>query len=52
MKEGESVAITGPSGCGKTTISKLLLGLYPMVAGDILLDGHSYRRLTNAAINV
>lgn len=50
VKEGESVAITGPSGCGKTTISKLLLGLYPVVDGDILLEGKSYRKLSNAAI--
>ncbi len=50
VKEGESVAITGPSGCGKTTISKLLLGLYPVVAGDICIEGQSYRKLTNAAV--
>ncbi|MBQ9142534.1 MAG: ABC transporter ATP-binding protein [Lachnospiraceae bacterium] len=50
VKEGESVAITGPSGCGKTTISKLLLGLYPVVAGDIFLEGKSYHKLSNATI--
>lgn len=50
VKEGESVAITGPSGCGKTTISKLLLGLYPVVAGDICIEGKSYHKLSNAAI--
>ena len=50
VKEGESVAITGPSGCGKTTISKLLLGLYPVVGGDIFLGGKSYHKLTNAAV--
>lgn len=47
VKQNESVAITGPSGCGKTTISKLLLGLYPMEAGDIRIRGNSYRELTN-----
>ncbi len=50
VKVGESVAITGHSGCGKTTISKLLLGLYPMIGGDILLHGKSYRKLSNEAV--
>lgn len=44
---GESVAITGPSGCGKTTISKLILGLYPLKGGDMLINGQSYHDLTN-----
>ena len=33
----ECVAITGASGCGKTTLSKLMLGLYPVDDGDIRL---------------
>lgn len=47
---GESVALTGHSGCGKTTLSKLLLGLYPVESGDIRLCGASYRELSNAEI--
>lgn len=47
---GESVAITGPSGCGKTTLSKLLLGLYPVVAGDMKIEGRSFHELTNSSI--
>lgn len=50
VKEGESVAITGPSGCGKTTLSKLLLGLYPVVAGDILIEKKSCRKFTNSEL--
>ena len=43
VKKGECVAITGASGCGKTTLSKLLLGLYPLEDGDILVNGMSMR---------
>lgn len=50
VKEGESVAVTGPSGCGKTTLSKLLLSLYPVIGGDIIFAGESYRKLTNKQI--
>lgn len=47
VNAGESVAVTGPSGCGKTTLSKLLLGLYPLKGGDILINGYSSHDLTN-----
>lgn len=43
VKKGECVAITGASGCGKTTLSKLLLGLYPITDGDIRVNGTSMR---------
>lgn len=39
IKSGECVAITGASGCGKTTLSKLLLGLYPLDEGTIIING-------------
>lgn len=39
IEPGSFVALTGPSGGGKTTLLKLMLGLYPPTAGDILLDG-------------
>lgn len=50
VETGESVAITGPSGCGKTTLSKLLLGLYPVKNGDIFIEGQSYRMLHNGEV--
>ena len=43
VKKGECIAITGASGCGKTTLSKLLLGLYPLGEGDICVNGMSMR---------
>lgn len=39
IKSGECIAITGASGCGKTTLSKLLLGLYPLDRGTIIING-------------
>lgn len=39
VKRGECIAITGASGCGKTTLSKLLIGLYPLNGGSINVNG-------------
>lgn len=50
VETGESVAITGPSGCGKTTLSKLLLGLYPVKDGDIFIEGESYKKRLNSEV--
>src|SRR5205085_2804388 len=36
---GEVLGIVGESGCGKSTLAKLILGLLPTSAGDILVDG-------------
>lgn len=48
--EGECIAVTGPSGCGKTTLSKLLLGLYPLSEGDIVINGKSIKETTLSAL--
>jgi ATP-binding cassette subfamily B protein len=39
IKKGDRIGIVGKSGGGKTTITKLLLGYYPLESGQILLDG-------------
>ena len=37
------LSIVGESGCGKSTLCKMILRLHKPEAGDILLDGHSYK---------
>jgi len=41
IKQGDIVFIVGENGSGKTTLIKLLLGLYPPQAGEILLNGNA-----------
>jgi ATP-binding cassette subfamily B protein len=44
-KLGETIAFVGPSGSGKTTLVKLLVGLYPPLAGEILYNGISSKEV-------
>jgi peptide/nickel transport system ATP-binding protein len=39
VREGESVGLVGESGCGKSTLARAILGLEPVQAGRIVLDG-------------
>ena len=36
---GCAVAVVGPSGSGKSTLARVLLGIWPQVQGQVLLDG-------------
>jgi ATP-binding cassette subfamily C exporter for protease/lipase len=38
IQPGEVMAIMGPSGSGKSTLAKVLLGIWPQVDGQVLLD--------------
>jgi ATP-binding cassette subfamily C exporter for protease/lipase len=38
---GDVVAIVGPSASGKSTLARLLVGIWPAVAGSVRLDGAS-----------
>jgi zinc/manganese transport system ATP-binding protein len=41
---GECLAVLGPNGAGKTTLLKVLLGLLPLSAGTVTIDGRAPRR--------
>lgn len=40
---GKVTAIVGASGSGKTTLVKLLLGYYPLLNGDIMVNGYNMK---------
>lgn len=39
MERGDCIRLSGPNGSGKSSFIKLLTGLYPPDAGEVLLDG-------------
>lgn len=47
---GETVALVGPTGAGKTTIVGLLARFYDAQEGQILIDGHDLREVTQHSL--
>jgi peptide/nickel transport system ATP-binding protein len=41
LHQGQTLGIVGESGCGKSTTARLIMGLMPPDAGDILLEGQA-----------
>lgn len=39
VEDGEFVALVGPSGCGKSTLLRMIAGLEPITAGEIVIGG-------------
>lgn len=50
IKPGQLVALVGPSGAGKTTITYLLPRLYDPTSGQICLDGHDLRDISQKSL--
>lgn len=48
VSPGEFLAILGPNGSGKTTLLRVLLGLQPLHAGSVLVDGTAPARGSRA----
>lgn len=44
VHEGEFIAVLGPNGSGKTTLLTVLLGLLPLAAGEVEVEGRRPRR--------
>jgi ABC-type bacteriocin/lantibiotic exporter with double-glycine peptidase domain len=49
IEPGQVVAIVGPPGSGKSTLTKVMLGLLPPLAGRVLVDGFDLRHLPTGA---
>ena len=41
LQEREILSIIGPNGAGKSTLFNLITGVYPLDAGEVLLDGQA-----------
>lgn len=39
IEDGEFVVLVGPSGCGKSTLMRLVTGLWPATAGNVVVAG-------------
>lgn len=45
IEKGQIVGLIGPNGAGKTTLINCITGVYQPVAGDILFNGRSVKKL-------
>jgi ATP-binding cassette, subfamily B, bacterial len=50
IRAGEKLGIVGASGAGKSTLVSLLLRLYDPEKGQVLIDGHDVRRITQESL--
>ena len=50
LRRGETLGVVGESGSGKTTLGMALLGLQPLSAGQVSLDGERVDRADRASL--
>jgi subfamily B ATP-binding cassette protein MsbA len=50
IEQGKSYALVGASGAGKSTILSLILRLYDPTSGNVRVDGHDLRMLTQKSL--
>ncbi|GIT26725.1 MAG: hypothetical protein CM1200mP41_27690 [Gammaproteobacteria bacterium] len=50
VSPGEKVAIVGPTGSGKSTTAALLRRFYDPLSGQVCIDGHDLRTLSQATV--
>ncbi len=49
LRAGRTLGLVGESGCGKSTTAKLVLGLVPATAGQVVIAGEALPRADTAA---
>ena len=50
IREGEAVAVMGPNGAGKSTVLKAIMGLAPVVAGEVHWRGRRLEAATHEIV--
>ena len=51
IEAGQTVALVGPTGAGKTSIANLIARFYEVSAGQVLIDGHDVRDVTQRSLH-